>query len=292
MRSRGHVFGLIVSLSLHALLFAVWGGYEGPRVVFERGAAAVTLNIMPSVASRAAAPPKATDTPQPEAQTPQAEPEAVVEIEEAPEPETAVEPTPLPPVPEPPPESIQPPLEEPRPEPEPTPPAETQAQPQDVKEAPPQEPARQTSTDPEPSKTRTGQPAQDAEPGRAPSPPDAEATGDSEAQSVDSVDANADLREKGVDSPARAANLPRPTYPLYSRRRGEEGRAVLLVEVRPDGSVGKVEVVESSGHRRLDRAALRALQRATFIPAKQGGRPVAAWQRIAFVFRLQGSETP
>jgi len=283
MRSRGHAFGLIVSLSLHALLFAVWGGYECPRVAFERGAAAVTLNIMPSVASRAAAPPKATDA---------ARPEPVVEVEEAPEPETAVEPAPLPPASEPLPEPIRPPLDAPLPEPEPTPPAAAEAQPQDVKEAPSHQPARETSTQPEPTKAGTDQPARDAEPGGAASPPEAEGTGVSEAPSVDSVDANADLREKGVDSPARAANVPRPTYPLYSRRHGEEGRAVLLVEVRPDGSVGKIEVVESSGHQRLDQAAVRALRRATFIPARQGGRPVAARQRIAFVFRLEGSETP
>ena len=289
MRSRSHVFGLIVSLSLHALLFAVWGGYEGPRVVFERGAAAVTLNIMPSVASRAAAPPKATDTARPEAQ-PEPEPEAIVEIEEAPEPETAVEPPPLLPLTAPSPEPIPLPPDEPLAEPKPAAPAATQPQPQNVEKAPLQQQAADSPAEPEQTPAQTDQPATDAGPKKA--PPDAEAAGDSEAQSVDSVDANADLREKGVDSPARAANVPRPTYPLHSRRRGEEGRAVLLVEVRPDGSVGKVEVVKSSGHRRLDQAALRAVRKATFIPARQGGGPVAARQRIAFVFRLEGIETP
>ncbi len=288
MTSRGYVFGLVVSLSLHGLLFAMWRTYEGPRVLFERGAAAVTLNIMPSVASRAGMP-KAAGRPVPEA-----EPEPLVEVEvapeenEVPEPERPVEAAPEPPAPE-------PPLPEPRPEPtlrpieEPPAPAEPRAASLEQARAvsPRQEPLAEPSKEHANGAARSGTPGGEAQPREGPPGPDAQVAGQSGVPSVASVDANADLAQKGVNAPASAVNVPRPTYPLYSRRYGEEGRAVLLVEIRADGSAGKVEVVQSSGYRRLDEVALRALRRATFIPAKVGGRPVASQQRIAFVFRLE-----
>ncbi len=57
-----------------------------------------------------------------------------------------------------------------------------------------------------------------------------------------------------------------PEYPLLSRRRGEEGTVALGLEVRPDGPVGPVTVLESSGHPALDAAAVAAVRRWRFDP--------------------------
>lgn len=80
---------------------------------------------------------------------------------------------------------------------------------------------------------------------------------------------------------------PAPAYPPLSRRLGEEGRVVLRVYVHADGSAGAVEVRETSGFERLDRAAREAVARWRFLPARQGERPVAAWVLVPISFSLR-----
>lgn len=81
---------------------------------------------------------------------------------------------------------------------------------------------------------------------------------------------------------------PPPDYPALSRRLGEEGRVVLRVLVEASGKAGDIELRESSGHERLDRAAREAVGRWRFVPAKRGDTPVAAWVLIPISFRLEG----
>lgn len=79
-----------------------------------------------------------------------------------------------------------------------------------------------------------------------------------------------------VDGPVpRLLSAPAPEYPRSALRAGASGNVVLRIEVRPDGRVGEVGVVESSRHRELDRAAVRAVRRWRFQPALEDGRPVA-----------------
>lgn len=77
-----------------------------------------------------------------------------------------------------------------------------------------------------------------------------------------------------------------PDYPPESRRRGEEGSVRVSLRVGPDGRVQMAEVIESSGHPALDRAALEAVRRWRFRPATQAGLPVAATMQTAVHFRL------
>jgi len=81
---------------------------------------------------------------------------------------------------------------------------------------------------------------------------------------------------------------PPPVYPPASRRLGEQGRVVLRVLVSADGQPEQVEVRTSSGSVRLDTAALDAVRRWKFVPAKQGDRPVAARVLVPISFRLEG----
>jgi len=81
---------------------------------------------------------------------------------------------------------------------------------------------------------------------------------------------------------------PAPAYPPVARRLGEQGRVVLRVLVSADGQADQVEVRTSSGSPRLDAAALETVQRWTFVPARQGDRPLAAWVLVPISFRLEG----
>ena len=80
---------------------------------------------------------------------------------------------------------------------------------------------------------------------------------------------------------------PPPPYPPASRRRGEEGQVILRVHVGRDGLPLHVEVAESSRHPRLDQAALQAVARWRFEPARHGEVAVDSWLRVPVVFRLQ-----
>ncbi len=78
-----------------------------------------------------------------------------------------------------------------------------------------------------------------------------------------------------------------PPYPPFSRLRGEDGRVKLQVQIGADGRHSHIKVLSSSGFARLDRAALKALERARFIPATSNGRPTASTKTVVFVFKLK-----
>lgn len=80
---------------------------------------------------------------------------------------------------------------------------------------------------------------------------------------------------------------PPPRYPPESRSAGEAGRVLLRVRVTADGRAESVEIAASSGHARLDDAALSAVRRWRFVPAQQAGAPVAATVTVPILFRLE-----
>ncbi|HJV48801.1 MAG TPA: energy transducer TonB [Geothrix sp.] len=79
---------------------------------------------------------------------------------------------------------------------------------------------------------------------------------------------------------------PEPGYPALSRRFGEEGRVILRVLVNPEGQPEQVEVRQSSGHARLDQAALGTVRRWRFTPARRGSERLAAWVLVPLSFQL------
>jgi protein TonB len=105
--------------------------------------------------------------------------------------------------------------------------------------------------------------------------------------SADSIEQDASMIEdKGVTAEARTATAITPVYPRISRRRGEEGTVTLTIQVRADGTAGQIRIVESSGHRRLDEAAVKAAEKAVFTPAMQLGRAVDSETELSFTFQL------
>ena len=82
-------------------------------------------------------------------------------------------------------------------------------------------------------------------------------------------------------------NNPPPVYPSLSRRMGEEGRVMLRVHVSEQGTATQVQLRTSSKHPRLDEAALEAVRRWRFVPARRGDQPVAAWVIVPISFSLR-----
>ena len=91
----------------------------------------------------------------------------------------------------------------------------------------------------------------------------------------------------GVDTGAQLEELPTPTYPAESRRRGEQGTVLLEIEVLADGSVGAIRVIESPGHPRLVEAAVAAMRRAKLHPVQAGAKAQTRWIRIPFRFVIR-----
>lgn len=78
-----------------------------------------------------------------------------------------------------------------------------------------------------------------------------------------------------------------PVYPLLARENGWEGTVVLRVFVDKEGKPGQILVDKSSGCRILDQAAVRAVERWQFIPARLGAIALTSWVRIPIRFMLE-----
>lgn len=79
---------------------------------------------------------------------------------------------------------------------------------------------------------------------------------------------------------------PEPDYPSLSKRLGEEGKVILRVLVNADGLPEQLEIRQSSGHPRLDQAALGTVRRWRFTPARRGAERLAAWVLVPLSFQL------
>ena len=90
-----------------------------------------------------------------------------------------------------------------------------------------------------------------------------------------------------TSSPPVALRNEPPAYPRVARQRGQEGIVELRVQVRADGTCGEVVVDKGSGHRVLDRAAVKAVRRWRFRPATRDGRPVDDWIAVPVEFDLE-----
>lgn len=83
------------------------------------------------------------------------------------------------------------------------------------------------------------------------------------------------------------AYAPNPDYPISARRKALEGETLLRVLIDVSGRAGRIEIVRSSGHRILDRAAVNAVRNWRFQPATENGIAVAGWVDIPVTFRIE-----
>ena len=263
----------LLSAGVHLALFLPGASSTDAAVVFEKGVSAVALNILPSAPSRASDPTTEMPFAVMDQQLEDADDRPVVQ---------APNPTP-PPAPsrqevEQPPSPTGTPLPQPRPE-------------EPKLSHPPRENADRPPSQPNPSAESSPSPGQSSKQPKNPTANESDKReGNDEIAAADSQDADGDLAEKGVTAPAQVVGLTKPRYPSYSRRHGEEGTAVLSIEILANGKHGRVEVISPSGYPRLDKAALQAVERASFIPATVRGKPVSSTKRITFTFMLTDPE--
>ena len=90
----------------------------------------------------------------------------------------------------------------------------------------------------------------------------------------------------GSGTVAGYARNPLPPYPREAREHGWQGTTLLRVEVLSDGTVGKVEVAESSGHAILDESSVQTVRDWMFRPARSGITAIPSVVEIPITFRL------
>lgn len=152
----------------------------------------------------------------------------------------------------------------PPPEPPPPPPPEKKPEPKPVPKPPPKAPPSERAVkapEPEPPPP-VQQPAEPkpAEPAPAPVlPPRAEA--------------------------GQLSN-PAPVYPNLSRRLREQGIVVLDILIKADGTVGEIKIKTSSGFKRLDDTAVKAVKQWRYQPATQGDKKIDFWYEQPVEFNL------
>lgn len=79
---------------------------------------------------------------------------------------------------------------------------------------------------------------------------------------------------------------PQVQYPEQARRRGDTGTVLVRALIDGDGRVESVSVEQSSGHRLLDQAAVRAVNRAAFHPYRENGIAQSVYTLIPIAFSL------
>lgn len=79
-----------------------------------------------------------------------------------------------------------------------------------------------------------------------------------------------------------------PRYPIESRRKREQGTVVLALVLGTDGKVADIRVTQSSGHARLDAAALSAVRKWRWSPTLRDGTPVLVRGTVEIPFVLVG----
>lgn len=78
-----------------------------------------------------------------------------------------------------------------------------------------------------------------------------------------------------------------PVYPDRARRAGVEGVATVRIRLDARGAILAVELVEPSGHRSLDEAALTAARSSRFAPAARASAGVASEALATYRFELR-----
>lgn len=81
-------------------------------------------------------------------------------------------------------------------------------------------------------------------------------------------------------------NNPAPEYPASAKRRGIQGKVLVNVLVKADGTAAAVEISRSSGSSNLDSAALDAVKQWKFIPARRAGAAVQASVIVPVEFKI------
>ena len=84
-----------------------------------------------------------------------------------------------------------------------------------------------------------------------------------------------------------ASYIPRPKYPLSSRRNKEEGTVVFKISLNSKGDMINYKIIKSSGYKKLDKQAEISVKSAKFQPALNNGKPVSSDFELKITFSLK-----
>lgn len=82
------------------------------------------------------------------------------------------------------------------------------------------------------------------------------------------------------------------SYSILAYKHGDEGNAILQLIIEPDGDIGNVRVLQSSGSSQLDAMALISTGYWRYFPATEDGKPVRSLWETRLVFRLGTAPPP
>lgn len=77
-----------------------------------------------------------------------------------------------------------------------------------------------------------------------------------------------------------------PIYPMMARKLGREGKVMLKLTIDEKGNLSDVEVIDKAGYG-FTEAAVEAVKKSTFLPAKKDGKPIASWALLPIRFQLE-----
>ena len=89
------------------------------------------------------------------------------------------------------------------------------------------------------------------------------------------------------DDPPQPIKEIRPVYPQSAQDIGAEGTVIILAFISANGKLLECEVLKGTSFLELDIAAIEAIYKTTFKPAKQGKNRMGVWFSIPVNFRLK-----
>ena len=90
----------------------------------------------------------------------------------------------------------------------------------------------------------------------------------------------------GPVSPPSVIKRVKPVYPEEARVAGIEGKVIIKVAILFDGTIGNIEVLQSSGRDDFDQAAKECVKQWKFKPAMQSGIRVTMAVQIPITFDI------
>ena len=90
-------------------------------------------------------------------------------------------------------------------------------------------------------------------------------------------------------TPPRILTKTEPEYPAAARQDGQQGTVILKVQILENGRPGFIAIYRTSGYAALDNAAVAAVRKWRFSPAKNSasGRAIQCTTTLPVSFRLQ-----
>lgn len=93
-----------------------------------------------------------------------------------------------------------------------------------------------------------------------------------------------------VEPAIPASGLSEPLYPASEIRAEHAGTVLLSLEILPNGRVGEIRLLQSSGYVKLDQSAVRQARKWRFVPGSRDGVPVVRWKQVPVTFELQNRD--